>query len=162
MPTGIIKYALAIAELKKAKAHSDAGRYTDKAMILETDMLKNPMQWIVDSKKDQTYPGITHVPTGFRYHLPRNRIPQNVMAKAAAAKVKADDCMVVKAAMEKAARKAMPDFLDQDRPESVKAIYRALKRDHPDMPAEMKARIASRQGKPGHQKQGPPYKAPIK
>jgi DNA-binding ferritin-like protein len=29
------------------------------------------------------------------------------------------------------------------------------------MPAEMKARIAARQGKPGKQKQGPPYKGPI-
>jgi hypothetical protein len=43
----------------------------------------------------------------------------------------------------------------------VKEIYRALKRDHPDMPAEMKARIAARQGKPGKQHQGPPYKGPI-
>lgn len=53
-------------------------------------------------------------------------------------------------------------FLKQDRPEKVKDIYRALKREHPDMPAEMKARIAARQGKPGKQKQGPPYKGPIK
>jgi hypothetical protein len=55
----------------------------------------------------------------------------------------------------------MPSFESQDRPKKVKEIYRALKRDHPDMPAEMKARIAARQGKPGKQKQGPPYKAPI-
>ncbi|GAH42535.1 unnamed protein product, partial [marine sediment metagenome] len=60
-----------------------------------------------------------------------------------------------------AAKKDMPDFLDQDRPEKVKDIYSALKRDHPEMSAEMKARIASRQGKKGKQKQGPPYKAPI-
>ena len=53
-------------------------------------------------------------------------------------------------------------FLKQDRPKKVKEIYRALKRDHPDMPAEMKARIAARQGKPGKQRQGPPYDAPIK
>lgn len=53
-------------------------------------------------------------------------------------------------------------FLQQDRPESVKKIYRALKRDHPEMPAEEKARIAARQGKPGKQHQGPPYKGPIK
>lgn len=52
-------------------------------------------------------------------------------------------------------------FLKQDRPEKVKEIYKALKRDHPDMPAEMKARIAARQGKPGKQKQGPPYKGEI-
>lgn len=52
-------------------------------------------------------------------------------------------------------------FLKQDRPDKVKDIYKALKRDHPDMPAEMKARIAARQGKPGKQKQGPPYKGPL-
>ena len=56
----------------------------------------------------------------------------------------------------------MPDFEDQNRPEKVKDIYRALKRDHPGMSAEKKARIAARQGKPGKQKQGPPYSAPIK
>ena len=64
-------------------------------------------------------------------------------------------------AMLKTAKKDMPSFLKQDRPKKVKEIYRALKRDHPDMPAEVKARIAARQGKPGKQHQGPPYKAPI-
>ena len=67
--------------------------------------------------------------------------------------------------MEEAAKKKqagdMPHFLDQDRPAKVKEIYSAIKRDHPDMPAEMKARIAARQGKPGKQHQGPPYKAPL-
>lgn len=52
-------------------------------------------------------------------------------------------------------------FLEQDRPEGVKDVYRALKRDHPDMPAEKKARIAARQGKKGKQHQGPPYKGPL-
>lgn len=55
----------------------------------------------------------------------------------------------------------MPSFTAQDRPEKVKDIYKALKREHPGMPAEMKARIAARQGKPGKQKQGPPYKGPL-
>ena len=64
-------------------------------------------------------------------------------------------------AMLKTAKRDMPSFLKQDRPEKVKEIYRALKRDHPDMPAEVKARIAARQGKPGKQHKGPPYKAPI-
>lgn len=58
-------------------------------------------------------------------------------------------------------KRKMPHFTDQDRPESVKRIYRALERDHQEMPAAMKARIAARQGKPGKQKQGPPYKAPL-
>jgi hypothetical protein len=78
--------------------------------------------------------------------------------------------------------KDMPHFTEQDRPEKVKDIYRALKREHPDMSAEMKARIAARQGKRGKhpdmstemkariaarqgkrgkQKQGPPYEAPL-
>lgn len=52
-------------------------------------------------------------------------------------------------------------FTKQDRPAKVKEIYRALKRDHPGMSAEKKARIASRQGKPGHQEQGPPYSTPL-
>jgi len=55
----------------------------------------------------------------------------------------------------------MPPFLEQDRPAKVKEIYKALKRDHPEMPAGMKARIAARQGKPGKQKQGPPYSGPL-
>jgi hypothetical protein len=62
---------------------------------------------------------------------------------------------------EKTAAADMPPFLEQDRPKKVKSIYSALKREHPDMPAEMKARIAARQGKRGKQHQGPPYKAPL-
>jgi len=63
--------------------------------------------------------------------------------------------------LQKRAKKDMPSFTEQDRPKKVKEIYRALKRDHPNMPAAEKARIAARQGKPGKQKQGPPYKAPL-
>ena len=64
-------------------------------------------------------------------------------------------------AMTKEAKKDMPDFTEQDRPAKVKEIYKALKRDHPGMPAEMKARIAAKQGKPGKQKKGPPYKGEL-
>lgn len=61
----------------------------------------------------------------------------------------------------------MPPFLEQDRPAKVKEIYSSLKRDHPDMPAEMKARIAARKGKKSPQSRkspadgGPKYKGPI-
>ena len=41
-----------------------------------------------------------------------------------------------------AEKRDMPDFTDQDRPKKVKEIYKALKRDNPDMPAGKKARIA--------------------
>jgi len=65
-----------------------------------------------------------------------------------------------------AAKTAMP-FLEQNRSEKVKEIYRALVRDHPAMSAEMKARIAIRRARktaksrrsPKHG--GPPYKAPL-
>jgi hypothetical protein len=43
---------------------------------------------------------------------------------------------------EKKAKHDMPSFTKQDRPAKVKEIYRALKRDHPEMPAGKKARIA--------------------
>jgi hypothetical protein len=74
-----------------------------------------------------------------------------------------DVCASIERQLEKEAKKKkdMPGFTEQDRPKKVKDIYRALKRDHPKMPAAMKARIAARQGKPGKQKQGPPYKAPL-
>ena len=61
----------------------------------------------------------------------------------------------------------MPSFTSQDRPKKVKEIYRALKRDHPEYPPELKARIAARKGKKSPQARkppetgGPPYKAPI-
>ena len=38
--------------------------------------------------------------------------------------------------------KDMPSFTAQNRPAKVKEIYLALKRDHPNMPAGKKARIA--------------------
>lgn len=63
-------------------------------------------------------------------------------------------------------KKAKP-FLEQDRPPKVKEIYKALKRDHPEMPAGKKARIAIRKARKTPQARkspkhgGPPYKAPI-
>lgn len=45
--------------------------------------------------------------------------------------------------------KDMPHFTEQDRPAKVKEIYKAIKRDHPEYPAELKARIASSKGEGG-------------
>jgi len=42
----------------------------------------------------------------------------------------------------KLAKRDMPSFTSQDRPNKVKEIYKALKREHPNMPAGKKARIA--------------------
>jgi len=90
-------------------------------------------------------------------HTPKGKkLPEHVAEKEASVAKLALLVMTAKTARD------MPHFTDQDRPEKVKEIYRALKRDHPEMPAEEKARIAARQGKPGKQHQGPPYKGPIK
>lgn len=63
----------------------------------------------------------------------------------------------------KEAKKKMPHFTEQDRPAKVKQVYKALKREHPGMPAGMKARIASRKGSsdPSERKSGPPYSGPL-
>ena len=61
----------------------------------------------------------------------------------------------------KSKRHTMPHFEDQDRSQKSKDIFHALDRDHPNMPAEEKARIAGKQGNPGNHHQGPPYTAPI-
>lgn len=58
-------------------------------------------------------------------------------------------------------------ILEQDRKPKVKEIYKALVRDHPEMPAEKKIRIAERKAKSNPQARkspehgGPPYKGPI-
>jgi len=64
-------------------------------------------------------------------------------------------------------KKAGTPFLEQERPEKVKQIYRALVREHPEMPAAMKARIAARKGRSSPQARkspqhgGPPYQGPL-
>lgn len=58
-------------------------------------------------------------------------------------------------------------ILEQDRKPKVKEIYKALKRDHPEMPSEMKVRIAERRAKSNPQSRkspkhgGPAYKGPL-
>lgn len=74
--------------------------------------------------------------------------------------------------LEKCAKeRKMPHFTEQDRPKKVKDIYKAmthrkaglseLKKRYGTRAKEVAARVAARQGKPGKQRQGPPYKAPI-
>jgi len=48
-------------------------------------------------------------------------------------------------------------------PSKVKEIFRAVKRDHPEYPAEYKARIAFKKGNKAKEdrKEGPPYEGPL-
>ena len=63
--------------LQKAKEKSDAGDYRTKAALLNGLMRANPDQFVIDST-GRGHPGITHVPTGFRFHLPVTAIPGGV------------------------------------------------------------------------------------
>ena len=64
-----------------AKKMSDQRRYKDKSQLLTELMTKYPTQWCVDSDRDKSICGVTHVPTGFKYHLPRKHIPIAVAKK---------------------------------------------------------------------------------
>lgn len=72
-----VKLASLVPQLRRAKAESDRRNYRAKHKILRQLMQQNPEQWIID-QPDPLVPGITHAPTGFRYHLPFNVIPDNV------------------------------------------------------------------------------------
>jgi hypothetical protein len=66
-------HRLALAELKKAKEHSDRREYGHKSMIMSRLFREHPDDFIMDD--DWEYAGITHVPTGFQIHVPRNTVP---------------------------------------------------------------------------------------
>lgn len=66
--------ASVIPKLRQAKAESDRRNYAVKHQILMQLMRDAPDDWMVDSASPTT-PGITHVPTGFRFHLPRKIVP---------------------------------------------------------------------------------------
>jgi lysozyme family protein len=59
-----------LEHLMKAKAHSDAKRYTAKQAILRKLVGEAPEDFTVDSP-DEKHPGLTHKPTGFQIHAPK-------------------------------------------------------------------------------------------
>jgi len=131
---------------------------------------KYPMPFKSEAQRGWMYANEPAMAKRWEAHTPKGKkLPKKVngekesafahlpplMQKVAALGAMAAQLRVIKQA------KDMPSFTEQDRPEKTKDIYRALKREHPEMSAEMKARIAARQGKSGKQKQGPPYKGPL-
>jgi hypothetical protein len=60
-----------LADLKKAKAYSDSKNYEEKHLILRKLIETAPADFMVDSEASDIV-GITHTPTGFRMHLPKN------------------------------------------------------------------------------------------
>ena len=63
-----------LADLQTAKHKSDRGEYKAKAALLNSMMSAHPDQFIVDYT-GKGHPGITHVPTGFKFHTPLKSIP---------------------------------------------------------------------------------------
>lgn len=67
----------ALPTMLKAKEHSDKKQYGHKSELMLLLMQARPNEFIVD-QEDPKFPGITHVPTGFRMHVPKAIIPKGV------------------------------------------------------------------------------------
>jgi DNA-directed RNA polymerase beta subunit len=63
--------------LLEAKSHSDAKRYGHKHFLIQRSMTDRPTEWVIDSPGGP-YPGVTHVPTGFRLHMASSKIPPTI------------------------------------------------------------------------------------
>lgn len=63
----------ALEDLKKAKAYSDAKKYEEKHLILRKLIESNSADFMVDSDVSGIL-GLTHLPTGFKMHLPKQVI----------------------------------------------------------------------------------------
>ncbi len=66
--------------LRRIKEFSDQKKYKAKERMLRRLMLANPQDWLVDQPAPY-HPGVTHVPSGFRYHTTRRGIPPEVPVK---------------------------------------------------------------------------------
>lgn len=71
----------ALPHLLDAKAHSDERRYSQKHQILVMLMRRNPGAFIIDSDDGKGIVGVTHVPTGFQMHAPKQIVPRQVEIK---------------------------------------------------------------------------------
>ena len=71
---GTPKAAGVLDDLKRAKAESDRKNYPAKHEILRRLMKKWPAAFAVDSRGGHAV-GVTHAPTGFRFHLPATAVP---------------------------------------------------------------------------------------
>lgn len=62
-----------LKHLLRAKAHSDKGNYPAKHQIMRGLISTSPDEFVIDSEQGG-FVGVTHVPTGFRMHLPAGAI----------------------------------------------------------------------------------------
>jgi 2'-5' RNA ligase len=71
------KAASDLSRLKGIKADSDRGDYDSKVAKLMKMMTSRPQDWRVDDRSGPNW-GVTHVPTGFRLHMPAMAVPGQV------------------------------------------------------------------------------------
>lgn len=76
------KTAASLEQLHAAREASDQGFMVRKAMLLQSLMRSAPDEWMVDSDPRDPYPGITHIPTGYRFHAPQRIIPPQLLEPA--------------------------------------------------------------------------------
>ena len=72
-----------LQDLKDAKAYSDVKQYDKKHALMRQVIKQDPTDYVVDSS-EHGFVGITHVPTGFKMHLPETLLRDlNLTRKAA-------------------------------------------------------------------------------
>lgn len=71
--------------LLAAKRHSDARRYSTKHQLIRKMMNDRPDDFAVDSDDGKGILGITHRPTGFRFHMPKQVVHPRLEKMAGAA-----------------------------------------------------------------------------
>lgn len=69
--------------LRRAKEHSDKGDYARKNLLLRQMMDAEPDAWVIDSDDGNGIVGVTHVPTGFRLHMPKDRVYHPILKRQA-------------------------------------------------------------------------------
>jgi len=108
-----IKSAADMNALMQARRHSSQAKeeYKKKTAIMAAALARYPDEFIVD--QDGRMSGITHLPTGFRIHVPKEIIPQGVK------RVFQEDEEEIKEAAE-------ADFIPDYKPEDIQDAYNAI------------------------------------
>jgi hypothetical protein len=109
-----VKSAADMHALMQARKHSAQAKdeYKKKTAIMAAALARYPDEFIVD--QDGRMSGITHMPTGFRIHVPREVIPKNVK------RVFQENEEEIKEAAES---EFIPDYKPEDIQDTYNAIY---------------------------------------
>jgi len=67
------KSARDLDQLLQAKSLSDRKRYAEKSRVVRAMLERKPQDWEIDSREGR-FVGLTHLPTGFKLHLPASQV----------------------------------------------------------------------------------------